>query len=270
VTAGRDLLSPVLPGPGKTPGAGICSPCRITCVALSHSPGRYGDGLVTPTRKRRFLVALEGTLRDMSLEDLFEIFEAGSRSGRLSVTCNLDHCVILISRGQLAEAVLFRGPHRQRIAEDTDAVIQICRWDDAAFAFEHATLLADRPRRITLSFPEIQDRALREIATSSARLSVADVIRPTAGEPGAVCAEAGIARADGLRIAQGLARRGLLQRVEQGGAPPVSHARPGVELKVGTLAPHRPPPSPSPARAVRVTTPSSLLLKAIIRRMQSL
>lgn len=236
----------------------------------------------------RLAVALEGTLRDMSLEDLFEIFEAGRRSGRLTLTRNDDHCRILIAQGQLAEAVLLQGPLRQPVAADTEAVLLVCTWDDAAFAFEHDAQLAARPRRITGTFAALQEQALRQSAASSAPLAFTDTVElslgATAGGPtisldlaewqlvrafsrqlslAAACQAAGIAPADGLRAAQSLRQRGLLRRPEAAAAEAQS-----VAPAVAALPPTRPtsPPEPNP----RAAPATRSLLKAIIRRMESL
>lgn len=93
-------------------------------------------------------MALEGTFEDMSLEDLFQIFRSGSKSGVLLLSTAPERAVIYVHAGRLVDAVLVRGPERRIAATGEEAVLQALQWDAARFVFRHDLAVAERPVRI--------------------------------------------------------------------------------------------------------------------------
>jgi hypothetical protein len=93
-------------------------------------------------------MALEGSLQDMSLSDLFQVFRMGPKSGVLLIDKQEDRGVIYVSEGRLIDAFIVRGPERKVIATSDDAVLQMLTWEDASFVFRHEIATDQRPVRI--------------------------------------------------------------------------------------------------------------------------
>jgi hypothetical protein len=94
-------------------------------------------------------MALEGSLRDMSLVDLFRIFQLGQKTGMLMLVGTQERGIISIAAGRLVDAAIIRSADRQVTAVREDAILQLLQWDDAVFAFRHDPNLLKRPVRIT-------------------------------------------------------------------------------------------------------------------------
>lgn len=93
-------------------------------------------------------MALEGSLQDMSLADLFQIFRMGPKSGVLLLAGGSERGVIYVCQGRLIDAALVRGSECQAIATGEEAVIQLLQWEDATFVFRHDLAVAGRTIRI--------------------------------------------------------------------------------------------------------------------------
>lgn len=93
-------------------------------------------------------MALEGSLQDMSLSDLFQVFRMGPKSGVLVIDKDSDRGVIYVSEGRLIDAFIVRGPERKVISTRDDSVIQMLTWDAASFVFRHEIATDQRPVRI--------------------------------------------------------------------------------------------------------------------------
>lgn len=93
-------------------------------------------------------MALEGTLQDMSLGDLFQVFRLGPKSGVLLVTRDQERSVIYVDRGRLIDAFVVRGAERTVVSKGDEAVLYTLSWDDAAFVFRHDLSVAGRPIQI--------------------------------------------------------------------------------------------------------------------------
>lgn len=93
-------------------------------------------------------MALEGTLRDMSLSDLFQVFRMGPKTGTLRLACADLRAIVYIAAGELIDAAMVRLPDRRVIAAHDEAVIQMLLWDDAMFVFRHDPSVLHRPVRI--------------------------------------------------------------------------------------------------------------------------
>jgi hypothetical protein len=93
-------------------------------------------------------MALEGTLQDMSMSDLFQVFRLGPKSGVLLLEHDNERGVIYVDRGQLIDAFVVRGPERTVVVTSDEAVLYILGWDDASFVFRHDLSVAGRPVQI--------------------------------------------------------------------------------------------------------------------------
>ncbi len=93
-------------------------------------------------------MALEGTLRDMSLSDLFHVFRMGPKTGVLLLACASSRAIVYVAAGTLIDAAVVRLPDRTVVAAQDEAVIQMLLWDDATFVFRHDPAVVQRPVRI--------------------------------------------------------------------------------------------------------------------------
>jgi Domain of unknown function (DUF4388) len=93
-------------------------------------------------------MALEGSLQDMSLVDLFQVFRMGPKTGVLLLSSGPERGVIYVADGRPVDAVLVYGPERQVIESGEDAVIQLLQWEDASFTFRHDPAVRGRQLRI--------------------------------------------------------------------------------------------------------------------------
>src|SRR6476620_4650629 len=93
-------------------------------------------------------MALEGSLHDLSLTDLIEIFRVGLKTGVLWLIGGAEQGVVYVRAGCLIDAVLVRSPERQVIAIADDAVIRLLQWEDARFRFQRDSKVDRRPVRM--------------------------------------------------------------------------------------------------------------------------
>lgn len=230
----------------------------------------------------------------MSLEDLFDIFEAGKRSGRLNLVANDNCCVVIVIEGQPVEARLFSGVPRLVTAVNTSAILQICLWDDARFRFVHDTSVVGRTRYIYARFGEIQNRARQQPAPSKRALKPNERLIPDQSPivdgqnitmsrdawrlVSSLCRKMRIAEAavtvglglpQALSAAEELAARGLLlyeDPHDDAHRPDLlTNSRPPIERCTPLLQ-----AAPRPAAIVRRGTANSTLVQAIISRVRSL
>jgi hypothetical protein len=87
-------------------------------------------------------MALEGSLHDLSLIDLIQIFRIGLKTGVLWLIGGAEQGVVYV------RAVLVRGPERQVIASADDAVSRMLQWEDATFTFQPDSKVNRRPVRM--------------------------------------------------------------------------------------------------------------------------
>lgn len=93
-------------------------------------------------------MALEGTLQDMSLSDLIQVFRMGPKSGVLLLRAQTEHGIIYVADGRMIDALILRGSARTIVATADEAVIQMLTWDDARFVFQYSPCVHTRPIRI--------------------------------------------------------------------------------------------------------------------------
>ncbi|NJN17369.1 MAG: DUF4388 domain-containing protein [Oscillochloris sp.] len=93
-------------------------------------------------------MALEGTLQDMSLSDLFQVFRMGPKTGILLLVSGAERGLIYVTTGRPIDAAVMRGAERQVVAVHDEAVIRMLLWDDANFVFRHDPAVGERPIKI--------------------------------------------------------------------------------------------------------------------------
>lgn len=93
-------------------------------------------------------MALEGTLQDMSLSDLFQVFRMGPKSGVLLIDKGEERGVIYVSEGRLIDAFIVRGTERKVVATSDESVVQMLTWDNANFVFKHEIATDQRAVKI--------------------------------------------------------------------------------------------------------------------------
>jgi hypothetical protein len=93
-------------------------------------------------------MALEGTLQDMSLSDLFQVFRMGPKTGVLLLVNAAERGVIYVAEGRVIDAILACGAERTVRKTQEEAIIQMLLWDDATFVFRHDPNVATRTQRI--------------------------------------------------------------------------------------------------------------------------
>lgn len=254
-------------------------------------------------------MSLEGTLHDIPLVDLLEIFEIGNKTGLLVLSCGEQRGHVTVSGGLPIDAALL-GDRQQLLAADDEAMVRMLLWDDGAFEFHHDQAAAIRPLRITMRSPELirESERRREQAsqpeihigtrlvlaaapTDSGRIAglgldewrllAALAAGNTLGE---ACLEAGLIPARALDLADALFRDGLVLLAPAAAAGLAGGARIAEPAPASARAPERWAPSggkpsgasapaPQPAAAPAPATSgaaNSSLLKAIIRRVRAI
>lgn len=93
-------------------------------------------------------MALEGTLQDMSLGDLFQVFRMGPKTGVLLLVAGDERGIVYVADGRVVDAALVRGADRSVVAVQEEAVVRMLLWEDASFVFRHDPAVRSRQVRI--------------------------------------------------------------------------------------------------------------------------
>jgi hypothetical protein len=93
-------------------------------------------------------MALEGSLHDLSLIDLIQLFRSGLKTGALWLTGGTEQGVVYVRAGCLIDAELVYGPARQVIATADDALLRLLQWEDATWTFQPDSKVSRRQARI--------------------------------------------------------------------------------------------------------------------------
>lgn len=221
-------------------------------------------------------MSLEGTLHDIPLVDLLEIFEIGNKTGLLVLSCGEQRGQLTVSGGLPIDAAIL-GDRQQLLAADDEALVRMLLWDDGAFEFHHNQAAAIRPLRITMRTPELireserrREQASRPEIHIGTRLTLASAptdqsriaslgldewrllaALATGNTLGEACLEAGLIPARALDLADALLRIDLVQPVLGSAASSTSAA-----------APVAPPPAPPIARSPDRWAPANGALPA--------
>jgi hypothetical protein len=245
-------------------------------------------------------MALEGSLRDMSMVDLFQIFRMGPKSGILLLAAGPERGVVYVAQGRPVDAVLVRGPERQVISSGEDAVILLLQWDDATFTFRHDPAVRERPVRIfhdsdwlILEGMRRRENPLRmlphQCITMETRLEMATL--PSSAENGVnldlnqwrilsqiaisqnmreICEKTGMASEQAIRMVTELVAIGLVGIAQETHVPPPRQRLPATAVG-HQLQPMIAGVGGQPGVASQpTTTPGRGLLGAIMRRVRGL
>jgi Domain of unknown function (DUF4388) len=112
--------------------------------------------------QRENRMALEGSLHDLSLIDLIELFRTGVKTGVLWLIGGGEQGAVYVRAGCLIDAVLLRGPARQVIATADDALIRLLQWQDAQFTFQTDSDVDRHPARMVHDHEWLLREALRQ------------------------------------------------------------------------------------------------------------
>lgn len=93
-------------------------------------------------------MALVGSLQDMALTDLFQVFSTSSKTGILRLVSGSEHGIIYLAKGALCDAILVRRENRQVLATGETAIIAMLQWTDGRFTFWHDLRSLARPVNI--------------------------------------------------------------------------------------------------------------------------
>src|SRR4051812_25842267 len=93
-------------------------------------------------------MALEGSLHDLSLIDLIQLFRSGLKTGALWLIGDAEQGVVYVRAGWLIDAELLHSPTRQLIATGDAAMLRLLQWEDATFRFQPDSKVSRRPVRI--------------------------------------------------------------------------------------------------------------------------
>lgn len=241
-------------------------------------------------------MALEGSLEDMSLIDLFQVFRMGPKTGILMLSGSVDRGVIYIADGRPIDAVYICGSERQVAASGEDAVIKLLQWDDASFIFRHDPDVRGRQPSIfhdsdwlILEGIRRRDRPHRPLAdpiTLTTRLALASL-------PGAIESGVNLSLGQWRLLSQIAICRNLGEICQNAGIPAETAIQTVTELVAIGLLEIVPPPPAVPRRhgtaaypddafrqvlagvgglpqGVVAPTPGRTLLHAIKRRIHSL
>lgn len=110
-------------------------------------------------------MALEGSLQDMSLVDLFQVFRMGPKTGVLLLVGGLERGVIYVAEGRLVDAAVVRGTERKVMAAADEAVLQLLQWENATFTFRADHTITQRPVRIVQDHETLIVEGLRRRST---------------------------------------------------------------------------------------------------------
>src|SRR5690349_21149330 len=115
-------------------------------------------------------MTLEGSLHDLSLIDLLQLFRIGVKTGVLWLIGGDEQGALYVRAGCLIDAVLVRGPARQVIAIADDAVICLLQWQEAQFTFQSDAQVDRHPERMAHDQDWLvqEARRLRERAAQAA------------------------------------------------------------------------------------------------------
>ncbi len=238
-------------------------------------------------------MALEGTLTDMPLADMLEVFHTHHRSGRLLLSRQEERGLIFFGEGRMIDALLVTDIEGNNVTHAEDAILRLLEWREADFSFEHDPSVTERPRRVIHDidwFLAASRKSNPPPLNLSTRLQPA---KPTAASNGPftlnaeewrlvgalwpqrtlgmVCVELDLSPQSVISLADAMLRRGLLTIAEDVEAPRAPAPRPAADTA-------RPMMAVAPLKHIARTLPQtpqepvvqSHLLKAIIRRVRTL
>jgi hypothetical protein len=232
-------------------------------------------------------MALEGTLADMSLSDLFQIFQSSKKSGVLTMNHGVKHGIVYVYAGRLIDASVYHTNEPLHTCEGEAAIICLLQWAQADFIFAYDITVAERHVVIQHSSSWLILEALRQ--QKSRQIASQSITLQTCVEPVATAASTEIGMAldlDQWRILDRVSARSSLEKLANDTriAPPMLVQLVTELVATGLLHVVVPDISPSKAQSPYATTAQeglpmpvkkparvgSLLLQAIQRRVRAL
>lgn len=246
-------------------------------------------------------MALEGTLTDMSLVDLFQVFRMGPKTGVLLLERPDQRATLYVDQGQPIDAMIHLLPGQQVVASGEAAVLELLDWDEASFCFQHDPSASGRARQITSDSDALVAESLRrqqepKIAVASPSVTLDTRLAITTPPPGSngsvnldlsqwrvlsqvaisgnlrgVCAQSQLAPDRVLQIATDLLAHGLIE-IARDTAPAC------ISKRKQAPSPPSHPLLPSlgsgavmaPKAASAAVRPGKSLLNAVMRRVRGL
>lgn len=125
----------------------VRSACLWRSIGFMHAPIHRCDGALQDSVERlAVIMALKGTLQEISLRELFQIFDMGEKSGRLLLARGVDYGLIYVRNGQVIDALVMRQDEPAPRAVCEHAIRQLLGWDaTTSFLFTHDPEVVYRP-----------------------------------------------------------------------------------------------------------------------------
>lgn len=244
-------------------------------------------------------MALEGSLEDMSVIDLFQVFRIGPKTGVLRLATTASHAMVYVDQGQPIDASIVQIGDEQPLANGEIAVLELLQWSQATFCFHHDPRVRERPPRIfrdseTLVLEslrrrhELQGHVPQPTITLDTRLTMA--LLPSNGPSSVsldlnqwrilsqialcgtvrnICAQTQSATDEVLRISNELFALGLIEIVRETVPtyPPPRKLTPSpLALQPGAGSTGSMPAKTAPS----IARPGKTLLNAVMRRVRGL
>lgn len=237
-------------------------------------------------------MTLIGTLHDMPLSDLFEIFRTSNKSGVLKLAGETHQGTIYVSLGRLVDAQI-TTEQQQPLAVGDAAVLHMMRWGAAEFSFSHSPAALRRPVTIFHSSEQLLELHGQQCSPDELALPVAPAsaasqhsfnyqlddearrARSAMRRPARVCGWAEQAPAPSYQQRSAAASRRCLDLMpcEETGAAALAHSPSAAQAQPKERAVGEEyQPAAQPVRRSRTwaAQPASPLLQAVMRRVRCL
>jgi hypothetical protein len=220
-------------------------------------------------------MALQGSLQDMSIADLMEVFQEDCKSGQLQVVSRTARAELTIDNGRVISALLFVHNAATPLYSGSEVLSRLHTWQDGEFLFEPfvakrqvalytSPSSQQRPRSNEPPIVIVQEpEPAPTDAFVTAQLSIEEWYLLSAcmhtNSLRSAAVASGISLRQALQLANGLAKRGLLRMANEQNVPQKS----AVVQQQPSIMPQKP-------RAASRFHPDSRLLQAVKRHVRDL
>ncbi len=131
------------------------------------------------------MTALEGTLRDMSVVNLIQVFTISKRDGILVLMMAGVKGVLFLADGQIIHAAIMLTLTNEVLAQGDEAFYAMLRWHEARFWFSGTPVAAQPARTITTDSSYLLLEGLRRLdqeASAHAAIAIESRVRRPAGD----------------------------------------------------------------------------------------
>jgi len=131
------------------------------------------------------MTALEGTLRDMSVVNLIQVFTISKRDGILVLMMAGVKGVLFLADGQIIHAAIMLTLTNEVLAQGDDAFYAMLRWHEARFWFSGTPEVTQPARTITADSSYLLLEGLRRLdqeASAHAAIAIESRVRRPAGD----------------------------------------------------------------------------------------